>query len=43
MFNMAQCAESANVNHEIHQQLQFLRDAGYLTFASRGCYKLTHS
>ncbi len=34
--------DNHNVRPKIRQQLQFLRDAGYLTFASRGCYKLTH-
>lgn len=34
--------DNHNIRPKIRQQLQFLRDAGYLTFASRGCYKLTH-
>jgi type II restriction enzyme len=29
-----------NVRPKIRQQLQFLRDRGYLEFVSRGCYRL---
>jgi type II restriction enzyme len=29
-----------NVRPKIRQQLQFLRDRGYLAFVSRGCYRL---
>ena len=31
-----------NVRPKIRQQLQFLRDRGYLEFVSRGCYRLRH-
>lgn len=34
--------DNHNIRPKIRQQLQFLRDAGYLTFVSRGCYTLTH-
>jgi len=32
--------ENKNVKPKIRQQLQFLRDKGYLTFLGEGLYKL---
>jgi len=32
--------ENKNVKSKIRQQLQFLRDRGYLEFVSRGYYRL---
>jgi hypothetical protein len=32
--------DNQNVRPKIRQQLQFLRDRGYLEFVSRGCYRL---
>ena len=34
--------DNRHVRAKIRQQLQVLRDNGYLEFAGRGAYKLTH-